>query len=52
MGIAGKILIVDDEEDALENCRRILSRVPYTCVSTSNPSQAWRYSSVNTPALF
>jgi two-component system response regulator AtoC len=40
MGIADKILIVDDEEDALENCRRILSRVPYTCVSTSNPSQA------------
>ena len=40
MGIAGKILIVDDEEDALENCRRILSRVPYACVSTSNPSHA------------
>ena len=40
MGIAGKILIVDDEEDALENCRRILSRVPYECVGTSNPSHA------------
>ncbi|BCA54033.1 DNA-binding response regulator [Nitrospira sp. KM1] len=40
MGIAGKILIVDDEEDALENCRRILSRVPYDCVATSNPGQA------------
>ena len=41
MGIAGKILIVDEEEDALENCRRILSRVPYACVSTSNPSHAF-----------
>ena len=40
MGIAGKILIVDDEEDALENCRRILSRVPYECIGTSNPGQA------------
>ena len=40
MGIAGKILIVDDEEDALENCRRILSRVPYDCIGTSNPGQA------------
>jgi two-component system response regulator AtoC len=40
MGNAGKILIVDDEEDALENCRRILSRVPYECVVTSDPSRA------------
>jgi two-component system response regulator AtoC len=40
VGIAGKILIVDDEEDALENCRRILSRVPYDCIGTSNPGQA------------
>ena len=40
MGISGKILIVDDEEDALENCRRILSRVPYECIGTSNPGHA------------
>jgi two-component system response regulator AtoC len=40
VGIAGKILIVDDEEDALENCRRILSRVPYDCIGTSNPGRA------------
>jgi two-component system response regulator AtoC len=40
VGIAGKILIVDDEEDALENCRRILSRVPYDCIGTSSPSHA------------
>lgn len=40
MGIPGKILIVDDEEDALENCRRILSRVPYDCVLASDPREA------------
>jgi DNA-binding NtrC family response regulator len=40
MGTAGKILIVDDERDALENCRRILSRVPYDCVVTSDPNVA------------
>lgn len=40
MGIAGKILIVDDEADALENCRRILSRVPYECIVASDPTQA------------
>jgi two-component system response regulator AtoC len=40
MGIAGKILIVDDEVDALENCRRILSRIPYDCVTASDPGEA------------
>lgn len=40
MGISGKILIVDDETDALENCRRILSRVPYECIAVSDPTQA------------
>jgi DNA-binding NtrC family response regulator len=40
MGIAGKVLIVDDEEEALENCRRILSRVHYECVAASDPNQA------------
>lgn len=33
MGIAGKVLIVDDEPDALENCRRILSRLQYECLT-------------------
>ena len=32
MGIHGKILIVDDEPEALENCRRILSRLQYECL--------------------
>lgn len=40
MGIAGKILIVDDEREALENCRRILSRVPYDCLVASDPNEA------------
>jgi two-component system response regulator AtoC len=40
MGIAGKILIVDDEQEALENCRRILTRVPYDCLVVSDPNDA------------
>lgn len=40
MGIAGKVLIVDDEQDALENCRRILSRVPYHCLTEYDPVRA------------
>ena len=40
MGIAGKVLIVDDEQDALENCRRILSRVPYHCLTECDPVRA------------
>ncbi|CAE6752697.1 MAG: sigma-54-dependent Fis family transcriptional regulator [Nitrospira sp.] len=40
MGIAGKILIVDDEQDALDNCRRILSRGPYDCLTECNSTRA------------
>lgn len=40
MGIEGKILIVDDEREALENCQRILSRVPYDCMVVSDPNDA------------
>ncbi len=40
MGIAGKILIVDDEQEALDNCRRILSRVPYDCLTECDPARA------------
>lgn len=40
MGLAGKILIIDDEPEALENCRRILSRVPYACLLASDPNDA------------
>ncbi len=40
MGITGKILIVDDEREALENCQRILGRVPYDCLVASDPNEA------------
>lgn len=40
MGIPGKILIVDDEIEAVENCRRILSRVPFDCLVSSDPTEA------------
>lgn len=35
-----KILIVDDEPDAIENCRRILSRHRYQCVAEADSSRA------------
>ncbi len=34
------ILVVDDEEDMLENCARLLERKGYSCVTTSNPLDA------------
>ena len=37
---AGKILIVDDEVDALDNCRRILSRLGYDCATEHDPMRA------------
>ncbi|MDO9119090.1 MAG: sigma-54 dependent transcriptional regulator [Nitrospira sp.] len=37
---AGKILIVDDEVDALDNCRRILSRLGYDCLTEHDPLRA------------
>lgn len=40
MGIAGKVLILDDEPEALENCRRILSRLHYDCLTESDPCRA------------
>ena len=40
MGIHRKILIVDDEPDALENCRRILSRLQYECLIECDPLRA------------
>ena len=39
MGIQGKILIIDDEPEALENCRRILSRLDYDCLTERD---SWR----------
>ncbi len=40
MGNAGKILVVDDEPEALENCRRILRRLRFDCVTESDPRRA------------
>jgi two-component system response regulator AtoC len=40
MGVPGKILIVDDEPDALENCRRILNRLEYQCFTERDPLRA------------
>lgn len=40
MAAPDKILIVDDEPDALENCRRILSGHRYDCLVETDPSQA------------
>lgn len=35
-----KILIVDDEPEAIENCRRILSRYRYECVAAADARRA------------
>ena len=32
----GRLLIVDDEPDMLENCQRLLSKAGYDCVTTSD----------------
>ncbi|HEX2056014.1 MAG TPA: sigma-54 dependent transcriptional regulator [Nitrospiraceae bacterium] len=37
---AGKILIVDDEIDALDNCRRMLSRLGHDCATEHDPIRA------------
>ncbi len=35
-----KILIVDDEPDAIENCRRLLSKRRYQCLGEADPQRA------------
>ena len=35
-----KILIVDDEPDAIENCRRMLSKHRYQCLGEADPQRA------------
>ena len=39
MGVTGKILVIDDEPEALENCRRILTRLRYDCAAESDSSR-------------
>lgn len=37
---AGRVLLLDDEPDMLENCRRILTSAGYKCLLTSDPVEA------------
>ncbi len=46
-----KILIVDDEEDMLESCSRILKRQNYNWITTSDPLDAIRIASEESPTL-
>jgi two-component system response regulator AtoC len=48
---AGKILIVDDEVEALDNCRRILSRLGYDCSTEHDPLRAVERIQVERPEL-
>ncbi len=36
----GRILLLDDEPDMLENCRRILARSGHECIATTDPAKA------------
>lgn len=51
MGHAGKILIVDDEVEALENCRRILSRLGHECLTEHDPVRALNVVQQERPGL-
>lgn len=48
---AGKILIVDDEVEALDNCRRILSRLGYDCSTEHDPVRAVQRIQMERPEL-
>ncbi len=51
MGTPGKILIVDDEPEALENCRRILTRLRYDCLTETDPRRALSLLELERPGL-
>ena len=51
MGHAGKILIVDDEVEVLENCRRILSRLGHECLTEHDPVRALNVVQQERPGL-
>ncbi len=46
-----KILIIDDEEDMLESCCRILGRNKYHCMTSDDPAEALRIASAERPNL-
>lgn len=48
---AERILIVDDEADMVETCRRILSAAGYECLGTSDAQEALRLLASERPAL-
>ena len=47
----GKILIVDDEVDALDNCRRMLSRLGHDCLTENDPVRAVQRIQLERPEL-
>ncbi len=47
----GKILIVDDEVEALENCRRILTRLGHDCLTEADPVRAVQRIEAERPEL-
>ncbi len=46
-----KILVIDDEEDMLDNCKRILDRKGFSCITTNNPLEAQKIVSEARPAV-
>jgi DNA-binding NtrC family response regulator len=46
-----KILIIDDEEDMLESCSRLLKKKNYICITTDKSSEALEIVSAENPAL-
>jgi DNA-binding NtrC family response regulator len=51
MNEGGRILIVDDEPDMVDNCARILRRAGYKCLTTSDPQRAVAYVETDRPDL-
>ena len=46
-----KILIIDDEEDMLDSCSRILKGNQYKCITSSNPVEALDIAKTELPDL-
>ncbi|MGA2192723.1 MAG: response regulator, partial [Nitrospirota bacterium] len=46
-----KVLVIDDEEDMLENCSRIIRRLGYECITLSDSSDAASLIGAETPYI-
>jgi len=46
-----RILILDDEPDMIENCRRVLASAGYQCLTTTSPSEALKMIETEHPDL-